>query len=121
MKPGQFARSFGPALRGVLDVARTQRNWQVQAGIAMAAVGAGLVFGIPPSEWALLALTIGVVLGLETMNTAVESAVDAIGGPRTAATRQAKDAAAGAVLIAAVAAVGVGAAIFGPRVLSLLH
>lgn len=80
----------------------------------------GLALELAPTEWGLLAATIGLVLALEAMNTAVEATVDAVGGRQTAAARQAKDSAAAAVLIGAMAAIGVGAAIFAPRLFALL-
>ncbi len=64
------------------------------------------------AETALLALTVGLVIALEAANTAVENCVDLVTDKYSHLAKAAKDTAAGAVLAAALAAVGVGAAIF---------
>jgi len=79
----------------------------------------GLVLRVTPLELALLTLTIGFVLALECVNTAIESAVDALGGAPSFAVKCAKDSAAAAVLVGAIFAVIVGAIIFAPRLLLL--
>lgn len=81
----------------------------------------GLALGLPWFEWALLVATIGTVLALEAMNTALEATVDAIPGPPTSTTRRAKDVAAAAVLISALAALVVGLVLFLPKLLALIR
>jgi diacylglycerol kinase len=81
-------------------------------------VGAAVYWRVSPVEWAILALTIGLVLALEAMNSAVEATIDAFGQPPSTLAKRAKDAAAGSVLLGAIIAVVVAAAIFGPRLLS---
>jgi diacylglycerol kinase (ATP) len=80
----------------------------------------GLFLRVTPSELAILAITIGLVLAAEAANTAVESAVDAVGPEYSLPGKHAKDAAAAAVLILAVTAVVVAAALFIPRLAALL-
>ena len=65
-------------------------------------------FAVSKTETAVLLLTCSVVLSLECMNTAVERAVDLATKERHPLAKQAKDAAAGAVLIAAIIAVIIG-------------
>ncbi|MPZ14538.1 MAG: diacylglycerol kinase family protein [Chloroflexi bacterium] len=109
-------RSFPFALEGISHVARTQPNWRIHVVAAAVAIGAGVALQVSAAEMAVLVLTSGLVLGLEAMNTAVEAAVDAAGGPPSTAAKHAKDVAAGAVLIAAIAAAVVGGLVFGPRI-----
>ena len=66
------------------------------------------------AEWAVLVLTIAMVVILEGLNTAVEAAVDLACPNRHPLAKAAKDLAAGMVLVAAIAAVGVGLLILGP-------
>lgn len=117
----RILRSFGFAWAGVRYTARSQPNWWVHLAIAVATLATGLVLRATPLELALLALTIGLVLAAEAANTAVEAAVDAIGGPPSSAARAAKDTSAAAVLISAVAAVVVGLLVLGPRLLERLR
>ena len=69
-------------------------------------------FRLTRGEWAALLLTLALVIGAEALNTAVEQAVDLASPASHPKARAAKDAAAGAVLVCAVAAVGVAAALF---------
>jgi len=113
----RFARSLGYAWAGVLHVARTQPNWRIHVTIALVVILAALWLRVSLAELAVLALTIGIVLALEAMNTAVESAVDAIGAPPSTPAKHAKDAAAAAVLLAAITAIVVGVIVLGQHLL----
>jgi diacylglycerol kinase (ATP) len=62
-------------------------------------------------------LAIGLVLTAEMLNTVVESLVDLYTDEYHPLAKIAKDTAAGAVLISSAAALGVGIAVFVPRVL----
>ena len=62
----------------------------------------------------------GMILSLELVNTAMEAVVDLVTEERRPLAKLAKDTAAGAVLIAAIMAAGVGLLIFVPKVLELI-
>jgi diacylglycerol kinase len=115
-----FLRSFVYAFIGIAYVLRTQRNARVHAAVACLVIIAGIGFRVTAVEWALLALTIGFVFSAEMINTVADLAVDLLTQRYHPLAKIAKDAGAGAVLIAAIAAVAVGVAIFGPRVWALL-
>lgn len=110
-----FLRGFMFAGEGVWYVVRTQRNMRVHLAAAAAVIVAGIVLRVSATGWACLSLAIGLVLTAEAINTAVEVVADL----RTTGThplaKAAKDAAAGAVLLASIAAAGVGLAVFLPR------
>ena len=59
-------------------------------------------------------------MGLETVNTAIEAVVDLVTEEKKPLAKKAKDAAAGAVLIAAIMAAGAGLLIFLPKFFDLL-
>ena len=63
-------------------------------------------------ELALLVLTIALVISAELINTAIERTVDLCCPQRNPLAKLAKDAAAGAVLVSAIASVGVGLFLF---------
>lgn len=112
-----FCKGFAYALSGLVGCVRTQRNMRFHMGAAGAALWLGLICEVSRSEAAALLLTVGGVLALECVNTAVENAVDlACRGERTEPAKTAKDCAAGAVLVFCLAAVGVAAAVFGSRI-----
>jgi diacylglycerol kinase len=106
--------SFRDAFRGIGSVVGSQRNARIQYAVGIVTVIAAGVFRLPPRDWAVLALTIAVVLAAEAVNTALEAVVDMISPEFSERARIAKDAAAGAVLLAALGAVAVGLLILGP-------
>jgi diacylglycerol kinase len=114
------ARSFGYAFEGLASLLRTQPNFLVHILAAAAALGLGLVLRLSLAELALLVLTIGLVLVVEAVNTALESMCDLVSPSYHPLIKRAKDVGAAAVLIAALAAVAVALLLFIPRLASLI-
>jgi len=110
-------RSFGYAFEGVAYILRTQRNARIEIAVAIAAVLLAIWLGLSAVEWAVLVLTIVVVLALEWMNTSLELAVTLASPQQHPSAKAAKDVAAACVLLAAVASVIVGLLLFAPRLL----
>jgi diacylglycerol kinase len=121
MKSPSLIASFRFAFTGIAHAFRTQRNMQVHALITAVVIAVGVALQISMFEWAVLAVTIGLVFQAELMNTALEAIVDKASPERHPLAGVAKDCAAGAVFVAACAAVVVGVLIFAPRVLGLLR
>lgn len=113
--------SFGFALAGLLALVRGQPNVRVHIASALVVLALAAALRLAPLEIAVLALTIGLVFVAEGLNTAIESAVDLASPSHHPLAREAKDVAAGAVLVSAVTAVVVGAVLLGPRLLALLR
>jgi diacylglycerol kinase (ATP) len=118
LHPAARARSFGHALRGVAHVLRSQPNAWIHAVATLAVIGAGGWFDLSRGEWLVLVLTIAAVWTAEIFNSALEFLADAVHPEQHPLVGKAKDAAAAAVLVAALASVVVGLLIFGPRVLA---
>ncbi|MBI3960693.1 MAG: diacylglycerol kinase family protein [Chloroflexi bacterium] len=110
-----FWRSLHVALAGAGCVLRTERNAQIESGIALLAIGLGLWLRITRQEWAVIFTLITLVLGLEMVNTAIEAAVDLACPEQNPLAKKTKDSAAGAVVVAAIGSVAVGLVIFLPR------
>jgi diacylglycerol kinase len=119
-KSPNLIASFGFALEGIAHAFRTQRNFKLHVGITLAVVIAGVLLDISAEQWAILAVTIALVLQAELVNTALEAVVDHVAPEFHALAKIAKDCAAGAVFVCAVVAVIVGLLILGPRLLALL-
>lgn len=105
--------SFGHAGRG-LAVLFGEPNARIQGAIALAVVGLGLWLDLDRRDFALLALAIGLVLASEAANTALEALADRTAPERHVLVGRAKDVAAAGVLIASLAAAGVGLCVLGP-------
>ena len=108
--------SFRHAGRGIVVLLR-QPNARIHVVAAVLAVILGLALGISAGDWAILTLCIALVIAAEGINTAVERVVDLASPEWHALARDAKDLAAGAVLVAAIGATVVGVIIFAPYVL----
>ena len=113
-------RSFGYAFEGVAYILRTQRNARIEIAIAIAALALGAWLGISVVEWAVLVITIALVMALEWMNTSLELAVSLASPERHPSAKAAKDVAAACVLLGAIASLVVALVIFLPRLVSRL-
>jgi diacylglycerol kinase len=114
------AASFGFAFRGVWSALRTEIHLQLHAAATVVVIGLGLYFGLERWEWVAVSVAIGAVWSAELVNTAIETIVNLVSPEYHPLAGRAKDVAAGAVLVMAVAALAVGLLIFGPRVWALL-
>lgn len=116
-----LARSFGWAFAGVWHMLRQQRNAQIHSLITILVIVFGVVLRVSAGEWVALVLAIALVLALEALNTALEAVVDLASPQIHPLAKQAKDTAAGAVLIGAIGAAIAGCIIFLPKLWTLVR
>lgn len=113
-------RSFAYAMAGVSYAFKTQRNFRIHTLIGALAIALGVFLHISAMEMAIIALTSALVMVLELLNTAIESVVDlTVKQTYHELAKIAKDCAAGAVLVAAIAALMVACFILLPPLLVL--
>lgn len=112
-----LAQSFSCAWQGIRATFVHERNIRIQACLGLLAVA--LCFVLPVESWAfpVAIICIGVVMGFECANTALEALVDLVSPQYHPLAKLAKDAAAGAALIGAIMSVVVAGFIFIPAVL----
>lgn len=108
MKPSRWIESVNCAVEGILWTARTQRHMRWHFFSAAAVLFGALYFQVSTLEFMLLAVAITLVLFAEILNSAIEVLVDLVSPDFHPLAKIAKDAAAGAVLIASC-----GAAVLG--------
>ncbi|AFZ28933.1 diacylglycerol kinase [Gloeocapsa sp. PCC 7428] len=114
--------SFKYAWNGVSYTFVTQRNFRIHLLIGALAISLGVLLHLQPIELAVISITIGLVLALEVLNTAIESVVDlTVKQTYHELAKIAKDCAAGAVLVTALAAVFVAGILLLPPLLVLLR
>lgn len=116
----RLIRSFSHAFAGIGHSLQTQANLRIHMVAAICVVITGLLLQISTVEWAILVVTIMIVMSAELFNTAIEAVIDRVGNEPHPLAKIAKDTAAGAVLISAIGSVIVGLLIFGPRLLALI-
>ena len=116
-KPLLKTLSYG--FNGILYTLKHERNMVIHFLVMILVIIAGIVFKITFVEWGVCFVLFALVLSLELMNTAMENVVDLVTEEKKPKAKVAKDAAAGAVLVAAIFAVIIGISIFLPRLLNL--
>ena len=108
-------KSFLYAFRGIFDLLSGRHpNALIHLLAIIVVTIAGFYFGLERSGWVAVVLCFGLVLALEAVNSAIEYVVDLASPERHPLAGKAKDMAAGAVLIGAIAAVVVAGIIFWP-------
>ena len=113
--------SFKYAWAGVRYAFITQRNFRIHTVIGTLAISLGIFLKITAVEMSVVGLTIALVLVLELLNTAIESVVDlTVKQSYHELAKIAKDCAAGAVLVAAIAAVLVASFVLLPPLVALI-
>lgn len=114
MKPHRHSlyRTFANAAAGVVHAFKTERNMKIHAAAALMVFIAAALLQLDLIRWLFLLLAVGLVFTAELINTAIEAVVDLVSPQVHPYARIAKDTAAGAVLVAAIVAVGIGITVF---------
>ena len=120
-KSKNMRESFRCAFSGLLDAWRSERNMQIHTIVAVLSIGAGLWLGLARLEWLFLFSAIFLVTTMEMLNTALERVVDLFTRDYHPLARLAKNAAAGAALLAAFYALTVALFIFLPKLLQRVN
>ncbi len=101
-------------MEGILTALKEQ-NFKFHLVSAIIVILAGLLTGLTAVEWSIILMVIFLVIGAELINTAIERVVDLASPEFHPIAKQAKDVAAGAVLVFALASVIIGLLIFLPK------
>jgi len=113
-------KSFSHAFYGIKETWLTERNFRFQTACAVGALILASLLKLDLVSWLALTLVISFVLTAELINTALEHIVDlAANSIYHPLAKAAKDAAAGAVLVASLGSIITGLIIFTPRILPL--
>jgi diacylglycerol kinase (ATP) len=113
-------KSVGFAVKGAIKLITTEHSVMVQSSIGVIMIIAGFYFHISHEEWMIQTLAVGLVLGIEGLNTAVEKVADFIHPEYHERIGFIKDIAAGAVFFAALTAIVIGCMIYIPYISELL-
>ena len=109
-------KSFLFAARGIGFAAKTQPNFCFHLLAIVLVTEFGLLYDLEKDRWGLLLVFFCLIPALELVNTALEAVVDLVTEEKKPLAKIAKDTAAGAVLIAAIASVIIGLLIFVPHI-----
>jgi diacylglycerol kinase len=112
-------KSFRYAFSGLRVLVREEHNARIHLFATVCVIVMGVAFRISCIEWVAVSLAIGLVFGMEAVNSAVENICDFVCPERDARIKKIKDLAAAAVLLSAIAALAVGLFIFIPKIMSI--
>lgn len=124
-KNGKFSwkkrgKAFVYAWQGLSALVRYEHNARIHLVAAALVVIAGMFFDISAIEWCLVVLAIGLVIGAEALNSAIEALADKITEDYDPLIGRAKDFGAAAVTLLALTAAIIGLIIFVPYLLNLI-
>ncbi|MBE6894064.1 MAG: diacylglycerol kinase family protein [Ruminococcaceae bacterium] len=108
----KFLKSLGYALNGILIGIKNERNVRIDIVAAFYVLVFSKFYDFTPTQKVVLVVICFNVIAFELMNTAVERAVDKPDKEHYMQAGQAKDTAAGGVLLAAVGAAAAGIMLF---------
>ncbi len=110
-----FFKAFSYAWMGIMHGATRERNVKFHLVAAIVVIVVGGLTGLSQFEWIIITAVIALMIALELMNAAVERVVDLVTQERHPLAKQAKDLAAGAVLVFSIASAIIGLLIFLPK------
>lgn len=108
----KLLKSFQYAGRGFLYCVRNERNLRIHLIASVYVLLFSLFFSLSALEYAVLFVLIALMFSAEMINTAIETLVNLVSPCYHQLARIAKDVAAGAVFVCAMASVGVGVLFF---------
>lgn len=112
---GNLLASFKHAFEGLWYVLSKERNARIHLTVAALVSALGIWLRLAMLEWALIVAAIALVFAGEMLNTVVELTLDLVMPDENSLAKHAKDVAAGAILVASIAAAVIGVIILGPR------
>ena len=116
----KLIKSFRYAYSGLRYAYKNEQSLAVDIGMALVVAIAGILFKVSITEWAILVITVGLVISLELLNTAIEAVIDLVTEKYHPIAKVAKDTSAAAVAVLAVVSVIEGLIIFLPKIIDLL-
>jgi len=108
-------RSFRYALEGIAAFFQSEHNAWLHFMATVAVITLATLVGVTKTEMLALIFAIGFVWVAEMFNTCIEKVMDFVSDQRHKDIKFIKDLAAGAVLVAAITALVVGAVVFIPK------
>lgn len=109
-------KSVGYALKGLLILLKTEASIKIQFVIGLVVTAAGFYFDISNTEWILQLICIGMVMGIEGLNTAIEKLSDYIQPEFDEKIGLIKDISAGAVMAVSIVSAIAGCIIYLPKI-----
>ncbi len=114
-----FVYSTKYSFEGIIYGYKNEMSLQLHGILSIAAIILGIVFKINLIEWSMLLISLGAILFIELLNTAIEAVVDMITIEFNPLAKIAKDCGSGATYVATIIAIAIAAFIFVPKIIIL--
>lgn len=113
-------KSFGFAFNGLRILFKEEHNSRIHFFATVTVIIAAIFFELNKYEWIAIIFSIGLVITVEIINTAVENIADFLTTEKNSKIKTIKDLSATAVLISALTALTIGLLIFVPKIIRCL-
>ncbi|MBE6161553.1 MAG: diacylglycerol kinase [Firmicutes bacterium] len=110
----RFFRSIKFSVEGLIYAYRYEQSMWIHAIATIFTVALGVYFKIKLSEWAIVFIALGSILGMELVNTAIEAAVDLTTLEINPLAKIAKDCGSAASFVLTLVAIVICLFVFGP-------
>lgn len=117
----KIIRPFWWAIQGLYNSWRQEKHLRFHTFAAIVVVAVGVWVDLSVDEWAIVWLSIGMVFVTEIINSAIERLADMIQPDHDVRIKYIKDASAGAVLVSAIIAAGIGLMVLAPKLLAVFR
>jgi undecaprenol kinase len=117
----KYTDTFKFALSGIRVSFIKEKNLKFHFIFGLFVIVLGVIFNLTPTEWMFVLIAVLGMMVVEMINTSIERVVDLVTEQYHPLAKQAKDIAAGAVLIYAILSVLIGIIIFFPKILVLIQ
>ena len=115
----KFANKFSYAIKGIWITIREEKSIWVHFLASAIVIGLGVWLDLSLIQWSIVSLAIGLVIGFEVFNSAIEALVDMISFQYNLKVKKIKDISAGATFFVTIIAIIVGCLIFIPKIIDL--
>ncbi len=107
---------FLNAFRGFYILVKEEKSLWVHLFTTLIVIILGIVFNLTLTQWALVTFAIGLVIGFEILNTAIEYLVDIVSFEYSVKAKKIKDVSATATLFVTLVSIIIGLLVFIPAI-----
>lgn len=116
----RFLMSFKNSFDGLFYAYKNEQSLWIHGCSSIVCILLGIGFQIKFSEWAIILIVLGVTLGMELINTAIEAVVDLVTLEIHPLAKIAKDCGSAATFVCTIIAVVAALIIFAPYIYRLI-
>lgn len=115
----RFFHSIKYSIEGLLYAYRYEQSMWIHGIATIFSICLGVIFQIKLSEWAMVFIALGVILGMELINTAIEATVDMVTLEKNPLAKVAKDCGSAATFVMTMVSIVIALFVFGPYFLEI--